>query len=79
MNKYWEIVRLTDGSFALQSSEENDAPLVRIEFSEFAEDMLKDQLVEVAQAMIGAGVQAASFVEEATIESFEPVESQILH
>ena len=71
MNKYWEIVRLTDGSFALQNPEENEAPLVRIEFSEFAESMLKDQLVDVAQAMIGAGVQAANFVEDASIEEIE--------
>jgi hypothetical protein len=77
MNKYWEIVRLTDGSFALQNSEENEAPLVRIEFSEFAESMLKDQIADVAQAMIGAGVQAANFVEEASIEDVEMPE--ILH
>ncbi|MEJ2045437.1 MAG: hypothetical protein P8X74_02925 [Reinekea sp.] len=71
MTKYWEIIQLTDGSFALQSSEPEEKPLVRIEFSEEAEELLQGQLTEVARAMIGAGVQAASFVEEATIE--EPV------
>ncbi|MDX1475779.1 MAG: hypothetical protein R3309_16520 [Reinekea sp.] len=68
MTKYWEIVQLSDGSFALQSSEENEAPLVRIEFSPEAESLLQGQVVDVARAMIGAGVQAASFVEDASVE-----------
>ena len=79
MAKYWEIIQLTDGSFALQSSEPNEQPLVRIEFSDEAADMLKDQLTEVARAMIGAGVEAASFVEEATIDDPVLDESETLH
>jgi hypothetical protein len=79
MNKYWEIVRLTDGSFALQSSEDNEDPLVRIEFSESAENLLKDQLSEVAQAMIGAGVQAANFIEDSSFEEPENLEDETVH
>ena len=71
MSKYWEIVQLTDGSFALQSSEESEQPLVRIEFSAEAGELLKGQIADVARAMIGAGLQEASFVEESTFE--EPV------
>lgn len=78
MAKYWEIVELSDGSFALQSSEENEAPLVRIEFSPEAENMLQGEVSEIARVMIGAGVQAASFVEEATLEE-DTGEDQTIH
>lgn len=64
MSKYWEIVQLSDGSFVLQSSEENEAPLVRIEFSPEAEEMLNGQTTDIARVMIGAGVQAANIADE---------------
>ena len=71
MAKYWEIVQLTDGAFVLQSPEHQDEkPLVRIEFSAEAERLLEDQIAQVAQAMIGAGVQAANFL------SYRPFEDE---
>lgn len=78
MTKYWEIVQLSDGSFALQSTEENEAPLVRIEFSPEAEEMLNGQTTEIARIMIGAGVQAASISEEDPDEQGSP-EHETLH
>lgn len=60
MSKYWEIVQLVDGSFALQHPDDDEQPLVRIEFSKEAEAMMQGKVVEVAQAMIGAGVEAAT-------------------
>lgn len=60
MSKYWEIVQLVDGSFALQHPDDGEEPLVRIEFSKEAEAMMQGKTVEVAQAMIGAGVEAAT-------------------
>lgn len=79
MSKYWEIVQLSDGTFALQSSEENEQPLVRIEFSPEAEALLDGQMVDVARAMIGAGLQEASFVQEATIEEAAVPDHQTVH
>jgi len=79
MTKYWEIVQLKNGSFALQSSESKEEPLVRIEFSDEAKDLLQEQLPEVARAMIGVGMEAASFVSESTIEDASTVEGQIVH
>ncbi|MFT5008564.1 MAG: hypothetical protein ACI9RY_001170 [Reinekea sp.] len=65
MAKYWEIVQLSDGAFVLQSPEHQDEkPLVRIEFSAEAERLLEDQIAQVAQAMIGAGVQEANFLSD---------------
>lgn len=78
MAKYWEIMQLSDGSFVLQSSDdENEAPLVRIEFSPEAEEMLNGQTSEIARVMIGAGVQAASLDEDLTEE--DAVEYETLH
>lgn len=79
MDKYWEIIRLEDGSFALQSSDEDSEPLVKIEFSAQAEDLLQEQLSEVAQVMIGAGVQAANFIEDSVVEDAVSSENAILH
>jgi|TARA_B110000503_G_scaffold28944_1_gene46329 hypothetical protein len=85
MAKYWEIVQLSDGAFVLQSPEHQDEqPLVRIEFSAEAERLLEDQIAQVAQAMIGAGVQAASFLSDRPFEAEaesenEPSEQTSLH
>ena len=77
-SKYWEIVELSDGTFVLQSSETNEEPLVKIQFSEQAKHTLQEQVQEVARAMIGAGVQAATLVQEA--ESMEVEERvDVLH
>jgi len=79
MTKYWEIAQLSDGSFVLQSPEhKDDKPLVRIEFSAEAERLLQDQVAEVAQAMIGAGVQAANFLSDRPDET-EPATETSLH
>lgn len=85
MAKYWEIVQLSDGAFVLQSPEHQDEkPLVRIEFSAEAERLLDDQIAQVAQAMIGAGVQAANFLSDRPLEGEsefdnEPSEETSLH
>lgn len=62
MSKYWEIMELPDGSFVLQSSEDEDQPLLRIEFSGEAKGLLQDNLPEVASVMIGAGIQTAGLM-----------------
>lgn len=68
MARYFEIVELSDGSFVLQSSDGEDAPLVRIEFSAEAETLLQGQTPQIAKAMIGAGVEAAGFINEEEAE-----------
>lgn len=54
----YEIVELPDGEFALQRSGEDGEPLVRIEFSEEARVYLQDSGLDVARAMIDAGIEA---------------------
>ena len=54
----FEIIELPDGEFALQRSGEHGEPLVRIEFSEEARVYLRGAGLDVARAMIDAGIEA---------------------
>jgi hypothetical protein len=56
--KLYEIIRLEDGSFALQRADGEGEPLVKVQFSEEAEHFLADSVVEIAKVMIDAGVDA---------------------
>ncbi|PRB82184.1 hypothetical protein [Pseudomonas sp. MYb185] len=56
---FLEIIELADGTVALRRPDEQGKPLLTIEFSEEARDFLQGNYVEVAKAMIGAGMQMA--------------------
>lgn len=60
---YWEIIELENGDVALRKADSEDEPLVTIKFSDEAKDRLQDQTVDVARAMISAGVQVATDIE----------------
>jgi len=49
---------LPDGDFALQRTDEDAAPLVRISFSDEARDFVGEAGMEIARAMIDAGMEA---------------------
>lgn len=72
---FLEIVELANGKVALRRSDEDGAPLMVIEFSEDAKDFLQGQYIEVAKAMITAGMQMAGQV----IEDDVVPEDRILH
>jgi hypothetical protein len=59
-----EIVDLGDGEIVLQRADDDSEPLVTIRFSEEANLYLMDNGLEVANAMIQAGIQAASVLAE---------------
>lgn len=60
-----EIVDLGDGEIVLQRADEDDGePLVSIQFSEETTAYLMDNNLEVAKAMIQAGIQAAARLAE---------------
>lgn len=56
---FFEIVQLSNGDYALRRVDDDGAPLVRISFSEEAKDMMDDRQMQVAKAMIAAGIDAA--------------------
>ncbi len=79
MVKYWEILQLQDGSFVLQNSEEDDKPLVRIEFSGEAEQMFGDLIPDVARAMISSGMDAAGFLSDGNQDDVDPAQDNVIH
>ncbi len=56
----FEITQLADGEVVLRQADADGEPLVRIRFSSEVKDMLGDDAVVVAEAMIDA---AAAFLE----------------
>jgi hypothetical protein len=77
-----EIVDLGDGEIVLQRADDESDPLVTIHFSEEAMAYLTGNSLEVAKAMIQAGIQAAATVaEQAEVEVEERYEEgpRILH
>ncbi|MCL5041210.1 MAG: hypothetical protein M1440_01825 [Gammaproteobacteria bacterium] len=73
---FLEIVELSDGRVALRRSDDDGEPLLVIEFSVDAQDYLQGQYIEVAKAMISAGMQMAGQV----IEEDELLpEERVLH
>lgn len=61
---FLEIVELPNGKVALRRSDEDGEPLLVIEFSPDAKDFLQGHYIEVAKAMISAGMQVAGQVME---------------
>ena len=59
-----EIVDLGDGEIVLQRADDDSEPLVTINFSEETRIYLMDNGLEVAKAMIQAGIQAAAAIAE---------------
>ena len=80
-----EIVDLGDGEIVLQRAEDDSEPLVSIHFSEEASAYLMENNLEVAKAMIQAGIQAAAKMAEMTgpelesSEGAEKAERRTLH
>lgn len=60
----FEIVELPNGDVALQRADDEGEPLVTIHFSEESNFHLKDSKIEVARAMVQAGLETASELAE---------------
>ena len=76
-----EIVDLGDGEIVLQRADDDSEPLVTIRFSEESRVYMMDNSLEVAKAMIQAGIQAAAELAEQGEMEIEPtVEApRVLH
>lgn len=76
-----EIVDMGDGEIVLQRADDDSEPLVTISFSDEARIYLMDNGLEVAKAMIQAGIQAAAIIaEQVELESAASAgASNILH
>ncbi len=76
-----EIVDLGDGEIVLQRADDDSEPLVTIRFSEESRIYMMDNGLEVAKAMIQAGIQAAAnLAEQAEVEQESTAEApRVLH
>jgi hypothetical protein len=59
-----EIIDLGDGEIVLQRADDDSEPLVTICFSDESRVYLMDNGLEVAKAMLQAGIQAAAMIAE---------------
>ena len=60
MTTVLEITQLDNGDIVLREADETGEPLVRIAFSNEVRDMLGDELIGVAEAMIDAATDFLS-------------------
>ncbi|GHD30197.1 hypothetical protein [Parahalioglobus pacificus] len=77
-----EIVDLGDGEIVLQRADDDSAPLVTIRFSDESQLYLMDNGLEVAKAMIQAGIQTAAALSDAAeleVEEESSDEARVLH
>lgn len=78
-----EIVELPDGDIVLQRAGDDGEPLVEIRFSEETRVYLMNGTLEVAKAMIQAGIEAAAqMADQGDIEVTEELadsQPRVLH
>ena len=74
-SSFLEIVEMPNGDIVLQRSDDDAEPLVVIQFSEESRVYLMDGTLEVARAMIQAGIQAAAqMADEGEVEVTEELQ-----
>lgn len=77
---FYEIIELSGGEIVLQRADGDGEPLVRISLSEEMRFYLQEQYVDVARAMINAGVRAfGQLQEESDLEIGEDIFTTTLH
>lgn len=59
----YEVVMLTNGDVVLKRADETEEPLIRISFSDEARFFLNDLQLDVARAMIDAGIEAVEQID----------------
>lgn len=82
MASVFEIVELSDGDIALKRSDGEGEPLVRITFSGDAKESFPDQHIEIAKAMIEAGVRKVGELSGVEVEDTSAIadfEERIIH
>lgn len=82
MAAVFEIVELSDGDVALKRSDGEGEPLVKISFSGDAKMSFPEQHLEIAKAMIEAGVRKVGQLSGVQVEDTSDIasfEEQVIH
>jgi hypothetical protein len=61
---YLELVELANGDVVLQRSEGDENPLVTIRFSQETREQINGSCLEIARAMVQAGIEAVALSAE---------------
>lgn len=64
MLSYLELVELANGDVVLQRSEGDENPLVIIRFSQETREQINGSCLEIARAMVQAGIEAVALSAE---------------
>ncbi|MFT5083964.1 MAG: hypothetical protein ACI9Y1_002016 [Lentisphaeria bacterium] len=79
MTTLYEIIELPNGDVTLQRADDSGEPLVSIRFSEESIYFLNQSKIEVAKAMIEAGLEAASEMHETDEQDPADVADNVFH
>ena len=63
MSTLYEIIELADGDIALQRADEEGEPLLKIHFSNESQELLEDAKIDIAKAMIEAGLEVVGAID----------------
>jgi len=66
---YLEMIELKGGEFALRRANSEDVPLVTIQFSDEAKELMLGEGSEIAKVMVNAGVQAVAVAYQSRSEA----------
>lgn len=80
MSTLFEIVELPNGEIALCRVDESGEPLVSIRFSEESLYFIDEAKIDIAKAMIEAGLEAAGDIREENedkLENLDPAEHTV--
>ena len=79
MSTLFEIIEMPDGEIALRRADESGEPLVSIKFSEESLYFLNEAKIDIAKAMIEAGLEAAGEIQEMKDDEPSPIVDQTIH
>jgi hypothetical protein len=74
-----ELVQLANGEIVLRSSDNPDEPLVIINISDQVQDLMPMDKIDIAQAMIEAGIERYRDIQVERLEEAHTANSGLLH
>ena len=79
MTTLFEIIELPNGDVALRRADETGEPLVSIRFSKESLYFLNEAKIDIAKAMIEAGLEAAGDIQDTPVEESADMAEHTLH
>ena len=74
-----ELVQLANGDIVLRNSDNPDEPLVVITISDQVDDLMPMDKIDIAQAMVEAGIERYRDIQVERVEESQTVNSGMLH